>query len=107
MLEQLKTMEGNLARYDLFTSTTIPEYFDGCKLFMEISCRLSKGDLRLPVHRMELGRIRFPAGFFLEDCDCAFRFVINSYLRARLQKIESQIWHYTGPGEAGSRMTQV
>ena len=35
------------------------------------------------------------------------RFVINSYLRARLQKIESQIWHYTGPGEAGSRMTQV
>jgi len=66
MLEQLKTMEGNLAR-------------------------LSKGDLRLPVHRMELGRIRF---------------VINSYLRARLQKIESQIWHYTGPGEAGSRMTQ-
>jgi len=66
MLEQLKTMEGNLAR-------------------------LSKGDLRLPVHRMELGRIRF---------------VINSYLRARLEKIESQIWHYTGPGEAGSRMTQ-
>jgi len=66
MLEQLKTMEGNLAR-------------------------LSKGDLRLPVHRMELGRIRF---------------VINSYLRARLEKIESQVWHYTGPGEAGSRMTQ-
>ena len=33
MLEQLKTMEGNLAR-------------------------LSKGDLRLPVHRMELQRIR-------------------------------------------------
>jgi len=66
MLEQLKTMEGNLAR-------------------------LSKGDLRLPVHRMELQRIRF---------------VINSYLRARLEKIESQVWHYTGPGEAGSRMTQ-
>jgi len=66
MLEQLKTMEGNLAR-------------------------LSKGDLRLPVHRMELGRIRF---------------VINSYLRARLEKIESQVWHYTGPGDAGSRMTQ-
>ena len=35
MLEQLKTMEGNLAR-------------------------LSKGDLRLPVHRMELQRIRSP-----------------------------------------------
>jgi len=66
MLEQLKTMEGNLAR-------------------------LSKGDLRLPVHRMELQRIRF---------------VINSYLRARLEKIEGQVWHYTGPGEAGSRMTQ-
>ena len=28
MLEQLKTMEGNLARYDLFTSTTISEYFE-------------------------------------------------------------------------------
>merc|ERR1711928_71476 len=53
--------------------------------------RLSKGDLRLPAHRMELQRIRF---------------VINSYLRARLEKIESQVWHYTGPGEAGSRMTQ-
>ena len=36
-----------------------------------------------------------------------FRFVINSYLRARLEKIESQVWHYTGPGDAGSRMTQV
>ena len=33
--------------------------------------------------------------------------MINSYLRARLEKIESQVWHYTGPGDAGSRMTQV
>ena len=33
MLEQLKTMEGNLARYDLFTSTTICEYFDGDEKF--------------------------------------------------------------------------
>ena len=33
MLEQLKTMEGNLARYDLFTSITICEYFDGDENF--------------------------------------------------------------------------
>ena len=100
-------------------------------------CRLSKGDLRLPVHRMELGRIRFPASwlmklnaeiyeaflhlstiltvqqgsfftcFIIEDVIVQKRFVINSYLRARLEKIESQVWHYTGPGDAGSRMTQV
>ena len=73
---------------------------------------------------MELGRIRFvfslfvwPRGVFSASAlfsflievkiVIVFRFVINSYLRARLEKIESQVWHYTGPGEAGSRMTQV
>ena len=95
----------------------------------------------MPVHRMELGRIRFTACLLTKRINCIFdilrtkfmcvlfvqhgwlfhlhavsslklvivldRYVINSYLRARLQKIESQIWHYTGPGEAGSRMTQV
>ena len=49
----------------------------------------------------------FLGGFFTHIQIVLERFVINSYLRARLQKIESQIWHYTGPGEAGSRMTQV
>ena len=49
----------------------------------------------------------FLGGFFTHIQIVLERFVINSYLRARLQKIESQIWHYTGPGDAGSRMTQV
>ena len=53
--------------------------------------------------------LKLACSFIFKDCDVIVlkRFVINSYLRARLQKIESQIWHYTGPGEAGSRMTQV
>ena len=42
--------------------------------------RLAKGDVRLVVHRMELARIRF---------------VINSYLRLRLKKIEKHLHHYT------------
>ena len=58
MLEQLKTMEGNLARQSsnsikfsrLLTSTDF--------MVTGNRRRLSKGDLRLPVHRMELGRIR-------------------------------------------------
>ncbi|XP_076650915.1 DNA replication complex GINS protein SLD5 [Halictus rubicundus] len=40
--------------------------------------RLDKGDLRLMVHRMELDRIKF---------------VISSYLRARLEKIEKYTIH--------------
>ena len=32
---------------------------------MGIFFRLSKGDLRLPVHRMELGRIRFVLGLLV------------------------------------------
>ena len=42
--------------------------------------RLKKGDMRIPVHRMELSRIRF---------------MINSYLRLRLNKIQDAIYHYT------------
>lgn len=55
MLDQVATMEGNLAR-------------------------LKKGDMRIPIHRMELSRIRY---------------MINSYLRIRLDKIQSNIHHYT------------
>ncbi|KZC11098.1 PREDICTED: DNA replication complex GINS protein SLD5 [Dufourea novaeangliae] len=40
--------------------------------------RLDKGDLRLMIHRMELDRIKF---------------VISSYLRARLEKIEKHAIH--------------
>ncbi|XP_076240265.1 DNA replication complex GINS protein SLD5 [Calliopsis andreniformis] len=40
--------------------------------------RLDKGDLRLMIHRMELDRIKF---------------VISSYLRARLEKIEKYTIH--------------
>ena len=57
--------------------------------------RLKKGDLRIPVHRMELSRIRF---------------MINSYLRLRLSKIQSSIFHYTKNAEMDtdnpSRLTQ-
>ena len=59
--------------------------------------RLKKGDLRIPVHRMELSRIRF---------------MINSYLRLRLSKIQDNIFHYTkGEGKDNeednpSRLTQ-
>ena len=45
--------------------------------------RLKKGDLRIPVHRMEISRIKF---------------LINSYLRARLAKIQSYIFHYKKSG---------
>ncbi|XP_066591515.1 DNA replication complex GINS protein SLD5-like [Prorops nasuta] len=40
--------------------------------------RLEKGDLRLVVHGLELDRIKF---------------VISSYLRTRLEKIEKYVWH--------------
>ena len=59
--------------------------------------RLKKGDLRIPVHRMELSRIRF---------------MINSYLRLRLSKIQDNIFHYTKGGgkdaeeDNPSRLTQ-
>ena len=58
--------------------------------------RLKKGDLRIPVHRMELSRIRF---------------MINSYLRLRLSKIQESIFHYTKNGndmetDNPSRLTQ-
>jgi len=70
MLDQISTMEGNLAR-------------------------LGKGDPRLPVHRLELSRIKF---------------VVNSYLRSRLSKVQRHVFHYTGEGEARgearARMTQ-
>lgn len=45
--------------------------------------RLKKGDMRLSVHRMELQRIRF---------------LVNSYLRLRLEKVQEYIFHYTAPG---------
>ena len=41
--------------------------------------KLKKGDMRTPVHRLEISRIRF---------------IINSYLRLRLSKIQSNIYHY-------------
>jgi GINS complex subunit 4 len=55
MLDQVNTMEENLTK-------------------------LKKGDLRTPVHRMELSRIRF---------------MINSYLRIRLEKIQRNIHSVT------------
>ena len=55
MLDQVKTMEENLAK-------------------------VKKGDIRVPVHRMEIQRIKFMA---------------NSYLRLRLRKIQSNIFSVT------------
>lgn len=55
MLDQVNTMENNLTK-------------------------LKKGDLRTPVHRMELSRIRF---------------IINSYLRIRMEKIQRNIHNVT------------
>jgi len=55
MLEQISTMEQNLAT-------------------------LSKGDIRIPVHKMELSRIKF---------------LINSYLRTRLDKIQNDSYYYS------------
>ena len=57
--------------------------------------RLKKGDLRIPVHRMEISRIKF---------------LINSYLRVRLAKIQSYIFHYKavdslGQPNSAARMT--
>eukprot|EP00092_Neocalanus_flemingeri_P008998 GFUD01009682.1.p1 GENE.GFUD01009682.1~~GFUD01009682.1.p1 ORF type:complete len:220 (+),score=67.38 GFUD01009682.1:37-696(+) len=67
MMEQVKTMEENLSR-------------------------LKKEDMRIPVHRMELQRIKF---------------MVNSYLRLRLQKIQSNIFHYTKTdNDNPSRLTQ-
>ena len=58
MLEQLKTMEGNLAR-QLSNSIKFSRLLTSPDFMVTGNCRrLSKGDLRLPVHRMELGRIR-------------------------------------------------
>ena len=45
--------------------------------------KLKKGDLRIPIHRMEISRIKF---------------IINSYLRVRLAKIQSYIFHYKKTG---------
>jgi len=55
MLDQVKTMEENLAK-------------------------VKKGDIRVPVHRMEIQRIKFMA---------------NSYLRLRMRKIQSNIFSVT------------
>merc|ERR1719189_768565 len=49
MMEQVNTMEENLSR-------------------------LKKGDLRIPIHRMELQRIKY---------------MVNSYLRLRLERFSS------------------
>ena len=58
--------------------------------------RLKTGDLSITVHRMELARIRF---------------MVNSYLRLRLSKIQSSIFHYAKnvnemDTDNTSRMTQ-
>ena len=55
MLDQVRTMEENLAK-------------------------VKKGDIRVPVHRMEIQRIKF---------------MVNSYLRLRLKKIQSNIFSVT------------
>ena len=66
MLDQVKTMEENLTK-------------------------LQKGDIRAPVHRMEIQRIKF---------------MVNSYLRLRISKIQKNIYHITrSDGDNPSRMT--
>jgi len=66
MLDQVKTMEDNLLK-------------------------LKKGDLRAPVHRLEIQRIKF---------------MVNSYLRLRLFKIQKNVFHVTKPSDDNpSRMT--
>ena len=55
MLDQVRTMEENLAK-------------------------VKKGDIRVPVHRMEIQRIKF---------------MVNSYLRLRMRKIQSNIFSLT------------
>merc|ERR1719158_2631122 len=52
--------------------------------------KLGKGDIRVGVHRMELQRIRY---------------MINSYLRLRLDKIQSQVWHYSESEDSGEKLT--
>jgi len=52
--------------------------------------KLGKGDIRVGVHRMELQRIKF---------------MINSYLRLRLDKIQSQVWHYSESEDTGEKLT--
>lgn len=52
--------------------------------------QLGPGDMRLPVHRLELSRIRF---------------MINSYLRLRLAKLQAGILHYTSEDNPG-RLTE-
>merc|ERR1740131_267700 len=52
--------------------------------------KLGKGDIRVGVHRMELQRIKF---------------IINSYLRLRLDKIQSQVWHYSELEDTGEKLT--
>ena len=59
MLDQIRTMEENLLK-------------------------LKKGDVRTPVHRMELQRIKF---------------MVNSYLRHRLLKIQKNIFTVTKPDD--------
>ena len=55
--------------------------------------RLKKGDIRTPVHRMEISRIRF---------------IINSYLRLRLGKIQSNLFHYIkSSGEAENNPSRL
>ena len=66
LLDQVKTMEENLLK-------------------------LKKGDLRAPVHRLEIQRIKF---------------MVNSYLRLRLFKIQKNVFHVTKTSDDNpSRMT--
>ena len=67
MLDQVRTMEENLTK-------------------------VKKGDIRVPVHRMETQRIKF---------------LVNSYLRLRLRKIQSNIFCLTSEQNKDnpSRMT--
>merc|ERR1719481_269720 len=50
--------------------------------------KLGKGEIRVGVHRMELQRTKF---------------MINSYLRVRLDKIQSQVWHYSESEDTGEK----
>ena len=73
---------------ELGQASTIEKYRDEeCNLFlMRFSRRLNKGDLRMPVHRMELGRIRFPDDCWLFEtifvCFSNFYFVLQSWFKS-------------------------
>ena len=71
MLDQVRTMEENLLK-------------------------LKKGDVRVPVHRYILyTNITAETGIFFFRLELQrIKFMVNSYLRIRLQKIQNNIFYY-------------